>query len=88
MKNPSTKRKQMAREDLPITNVQVVQTRLHLARSFKLILLRLNTRSVSSRGRLDHEQDFIRARKRKLNSQTQNLVGASFSYQQSMLFTN
>ena len=77
-KTSSTKRREMAREDLPITNLQVVQTRLHLARSFELILSRLNTRSVSSRGRLDHEQEFIRARKRKLNAQTQNLVGASY----------
>ena len=77
-KTSSTKRRDMAREDLPITNLQVVQTRLHLARSFELILSRLNTRSVSSRGRLDHEQEFIRARKRKLNAQTQNLVGASY----------
>lgn len=77
-KTSSTKRREMAREDLPITNLQVVQTRLHLARSFELILSRLNKRSVSSGGRLDHEQDFIRARKRKLNAQTQNLVGASY----------
>ena len=77
-KTSSTKRRDMAREDLPITNLQVVQTRLHLARSFELILSRLNTRSVSSGGRSDHEQDFIRARKRKLNAQTQNLVEASY----------
>ena len=77
-KTSSTKRRDMAREDLPITNLQVVQTRLHLARSFELILSRLNTRSVSSRGRLDHVQEFIRARKRKRNAQTQNLVGASY----------
>lgn len=67
----------MAREDLPITNLQVVQTRLHLARSFGLILLRLNIRSVSSRGRLDHEREFIRAIETKLNSQTLDLVEAN-----------
>ena len=59
----------MAREGLPITNRQVVQTRLHLARSFGL-MSRLNIRSMSSRGRLDHEQESI---ERKKNS-NQNLV--------------
>ncbi|GMY31142.1 MLO-like protein 11 isoform X4 [Fagus crenata] len=38
----------MAREGLPITIRQVLQTRLHLARSF-VFMLRLNIRSMSSR---------------------------------------
>ena len=39
----------MAREDLPISNRQVVQTRLHLPRSFGF-MERLNISSMSSRG--------------------------------------
>jgi hypothetical protein len=53
----------MAREGLPITNRQVVQTRLHLARSFGLMLHRVNIRSMSSRGRLENEQESIERKK-------------------------
>ena len=57
----------MAREDLPISNRQVVQTRLHLPRSF-VFMERLNINSMSSRGSLDHELESME-KKKKLKSQ-------------------
>ena len=53
---------------LPITHLQVVQTRLHLARSFGSILLifkwRLNIRSMRSLGRSAHERWAIETQKK------------------------
>ena len=57
----------MARKDLPISNRQVVQTRLHLPRSF-VFMERLNISSMSSCGSLDHEHESME-RKKKLKSQ-------------------
>ena len=54
----------MARKDLPISNRQVVQTRLHLPRSF-VFMERLNISSMSSCGSLDHEHESMERKKLK-----------------------
>ena len=62
----------MARKDLPISNRQVVQTRLHLPRSF-VFMERLNISSISSRGSLDHELESME-KEEEAQISTQNLV--------------